>query len=444
MAESRPQHAPYLVISSDGHAGPPTEHYRPYLESRFHRDFDEHVAARDARRAATARPGSRGETLAAKWREDHEEGLRGGWDSAQRIKELDADGVAGEVVFPDAGSGPGAPAGADSPTAVPFGAGLGLPGDQDPERVLAGARAYNRWLAEFVSEHPERHRGAALLPLTAGTDAVVEEIRRAKESGLGALMIPAMRVEGIPYHDRRHEALWAAAAEARLPLVAHAGAAARHEYGEYLGLDADEAAWWPSRLLWFLLRSGVLERHPGLRFGFAEAGCWWLPNLLWSMDRQYFGAHGGRNAPSGRKHSRFAELRRPPHEYVDRQVFLCSTATKRRELAQRYEIGVDNILWGSGFPHHDGTWPHTRAWLRRSFHDLPIGETRRLLGLSAAEVFDFDRVALAPVAARIGPTPADLGQAANQSTVEAGWRRSRETGRHWLTGFDFPFLGVGQ
>ncbi len=32
------------IISSDCHAGLPTEEYRPYLEARFHRDFDEFLA----------------------------------------------------------------------------------------------------------------------------------------------------------------------------------------------------------------------------------------------------------------------------------------------------------------------------------------------------------------------------------------------------------------
>lgn len=43
---------PYLIISSDCHAGLPTEEYRPYLDARFHRDFDAFLGEQDARRAA--------------------------------------------------------------------------------------------------------------------------------------------------------------------------------------------------------------------------------------------------------------------------------------------------------------------------------------------------------------------------------------------------------
>jgi hypothetical protein len=85
---------PYLIISSDCHAGLPTEEYRAYLDARFHRDFDEFLAGRDRRREEMTQLGIRNEAFATKWFQDNEEGLRGGWDSAQRLKELDGDGVA--------------------------------------------------------------------------------------------------------------------------------------------------------------------------------------------------------------------------------------------------------------------------------------------------------------------------------------------------------------
>ena len=429
--DSQPYDEPYLVVSSDCHAGLPTEQYRPYLESAHHRAFDQFLSEAASRREDATRLGVRNEAFAQKWFEDHEEGLRGGWDPAQRDKELDGDGVAGEVVFPDADA-------VDSTTAAPFGVGLGLSGDQDPVLGMAGARAHNRWLAEFIAggAQPERRCGVALLPITGDVDVAVAEVRRAHASGLGAVMIPAMWVDKAPYHDRRYDPVWAVCQELRMPVVTHSGSAPRHEYGDHLGIYVTEVTFWPSRPLWFLLWSGVFERFPGLRFGVAESGCWWLPNLLWFMDRLYLGAHGGK------KLSPFAELTMAPSAYVDRNCFIAATNTKRRELAQRYEIGVGSICWGSDFPHPEGTWPNTRQWMRTTFHDIPIGETRQMLGLSCAEVFGFDLAKLAPIARRIGPTPAELGQPEDQSAVEAAWAPAREVGRHWLTGRDFPFIGT--
>jgi hypothetical protein len=65
-----------------------------------------------------------------------------------------------------------------------------------------------------------------------------------------------------------------------------------------------------------------------------------------------------------------------------------------------------------------------------------------MLGLAAADAFGFDVAALEPLARRIGPTPAELGQRDDQEAVAASWARSREVGRHWLTDHDFPVLGV--
>jgi len=66
------------------------------------------------------------------WETTHEEGLRGAFDAEQRDKEMDADGVAAEVIFPDADS----ITGMESP---PFGAGLSAGLIQDPELAFAGA-----------------------------------------------------------------------------------------------------------------------------------------------------------------------------------------------------------------------------------------------------------------------------------------------------------------
>jgi len=323
---------------------------------------------------------------------------------------------------------------------VPFGAGLGMSGDMDPELGLAGAIAHNRWLAELCAESPERRRGMALVPITAPIDAVLAEIRRAKASGLGGVMIPAMWVNQAPYHDARYDPVWALCQDLRMPVATHSGPAPRDEYGDHLGIYVAEVTWWPARPLWFMLWSGVFERFPGLRFGVTEAGCWWLPSMLWFWDRLMLGQKGTEKLGA----SPFGELSLLPSEYVDRNVFIGASNTKRRELGMRYEIGVGNICWGNDFPHPEGTWPNTRHWLQNEFHDMPVDEARLMLGLNIAETFGFDVEALAPIAKRIGPTPADLGQVTDDDPTAARldeqWAETKSVGRHWLTGHDFALL----
>ena len=426
---------PYLIIAADSHAGLPTEQYREYLESKFHPQFDEFLAERHEVIEAATRMGVRSEQYAKEWFEEHDDELAGGWDAIKRDQVLDGDGVAAEVVYPDADA-------VESRTCVPFGAGLGLSGDLDPELGMAGAKAHNRWLVDLVSTSPQRRCGVALVPITVEIDKVLAEIRWAKEHGLGAVMIPAMWVNQAPYHDRKYDPVWALCEELQMPVVTHSGSADRDQYGEHLGIYVTEVTWWPARPMWFLLWSGVFHRYPGLKFCVTEGGCWWLPQLLWFWDRLAMGQKGSEKLSRGPFEETLGDLL--PSEIVDRNCFTGLANVKRRELGMRYEIGIDNMLWGTDFPHPEGTWPNTREWLQKTFHDIPIDETRRMLGLSAAEVFNFDVTALQPLAEKIGPTPEDLGQLGPGRTaadLEARWAVVKEAGRHWLTGHEFP-MGV--
>ena len=425
---------PYLIIAADSHAGLPTEQYREYLETAFYPAFDDFLGERQAQVEAATRLGVRDEKYAKEWYEEHDEDLAGGWDAIKRNQALDGDGVSAEVVYPDADA-------VESRTCVPFGAGLGLSGDLDPELGMAGAKAHNRWLADLCSVSPERRKGVALVPITVETDKVLAEIRWAKDHGLGAVMIPAMWVDQAPYHDRKYDPVWALCEELEMPIVTHSGAAARDEYGDHLGIYVTEVTWWPARPLWFMLWSGVFTRYPKLRFGVTEGGCWWLPQLLWFWDRLGMGQKGSEKLGADPFKGALGGML--PSEIVDRNCFTGLANVKRRELGQRYEIGIDNMLWGTDFPHPEGTWPNTHEWLQKTFFDIPIDESRRMLGLAAADTFGFDLDALRSHADKIGPTPTDLGQLGTGRTaadLTARWAPVREVGRHWLTGHDFPLI----
>src|SRR4051794_2735998 len=172
----------YVIVSADTHAELPTERYREYVDPEYREDFDAYLAEKQA---AAQAGGFMDEEFAEQWFNENGEGIAGGWDLARRDKELDNDGVAGEVIFPDADAVTGV-------AGAPFGAGLGQSGGLDPARAMAGARAHNRWVAELCSHSPERRAGIAVVPILADVDAAVAEITRAAESGLrGGILIPA-------------------------------------------------------------------------------------------------------------------------------------------------------------------------------------------------------------------------------------------------------------
>jgi hypothetical protein len=150
------------------------------------------------------------------------------------------------------------------------------------------------------------------------------------------------------------------------------------------------------------------------------------------MDVAFDREHGTKKLASFGEH-----MKRRPSEYFDTNCFVGGSTAKRRELGDRYQIGVGNILWGNDFPHPEGSWPHTREWLTHMFADVPEDETRVMLGEAAVEMFGFDREELAAVARRVGPLPSELGLD-EASRPNAGLMASGAQGRHWLDGPDVP------
>jgi predicted TIM-barrel fold metal-dependent hydrolase len=383
----------YLLISADGHAGPPAEMYRDYLEERYRPRFDEHQAELSALRAIAQQNTSFREEWEAKTGDG---GLTAAYDSDARNEKLDGEGVAVEVLFPDADV-----LGTGRVASSPFGSGLGNPIGVDPELVMAGARAHNRWLADFCAEQPDRRLGVAVVPIVVDVDAALAEIAAARERGLRAVMIPTRWMSAPAYHDPQYEPVWATLAELGMVLHTHSGAGpADYDIGPgFMAIYATEAYWWAARPLWVLLWSGVFERHPSLKYVIAENGAWWVPDIVAKMDEKYLGGHNTKKLGDAFREN----LTMKPSEYIDRNVFFAASTPGVEDIGRRHEIGVGNILWGNDFPHPEGTFPFTREMVRQRFTDLPRDETERILTYNAAELYGIDVAALAPLVERIGP-----------------------------------------
>ena len=97
-----------------------------------------------------------------------------------------------------------------------------------------------------------------------------------------------------------------------------------------------------------------------------------------------------------------------PSEYFARQVFVAASMLSPEECGLRYKIGVDKLMWGSDYPHPEGTWPHTEERIHETFGDVPEDEVRAMLGETAAKVYRFDIAQLAKDAERVGPLPSEI------------------------------------
>ena len=310
----------------------------------------------------------------------------GEWDMDVRIKELEADGIAGEIIFPQM---------------APFGAGLlQYRRPVDPEHNLAGIRAYNRWLADFCNLNPGRHAGVILINID-DIEVTCQEVRAAQEMGLwGGVLLPTSTGDFPFYHHPRYEPLWATCAELGLPLQAHSGWSP--DYGDVPSATAmyiSEVDMWAQRAFTALVWSGAFERHPDLKLMLTETGTAWILERLRVLE---FKA----NLPFFKHFTE--ELSLSPSEYFQRQCFIGASFMPRHEGELRHRVGLDRIMWGSDYPHLEGTWPRTREYMQETFVGYPENEIRAILGETAMHAYGIDPAVVGPVAERVGPTLADV------------------------------------
>jgi len=102
-----------------------------------------------------------------------------------------------------------------------------------------------------------------------------------------------------------------------------------------------------------------------------------------------------------------------PSEYFARQCYLGSSIFSRAEIAERHKIGLNKMMLGMDYPHHEGTWaagPGTLSYLQATLGAcaVPPDEARMLLADNAIGVWHLDREVLGPIADRIGPAMSDI------------------------------------
>jgi predicted TIM-barrel fold metal-dependent hydrolase len=160
---------------------------------------------------------------------------------------------------------------------------------------------------------------------------------------------------------------------------------------------------WAQRSFTALLWSGAFERHPSLKLILTETGTAWILERLRVLE---FKA----NLPFFNHFS--AKLSLTPTEYFRRQCYIGASFLPKHEGDERHRIGVDRIMWGSDYPHMEGTWPNTMEALRATFSTYPEDEIRAMLGSNALEAYGFDPRVMGAVAERVGPALSSIVGAA--------------------------------
>jgi predicted TIM-barrel fold metal-dependent hydrolase len=381
-----------LVVSADGHVGPSVKNQlRDYCEKEYLEDFDAFSAELEASRASDTVDTDL--SIPREWTDSLIERAQfaGLQDPSARLRDMDADGIAAEVLYHGGANGESMPFSTFS---------LATWGSAEYNHLEGvGVRIYNRWLADYVSEDRDRLLGIGHVTVR-DVDEAVAGVWRAKEAGFKGINLPAPRRDFTPYPDPSWDPFWAACQEAELTLCTHGG-----------GGDIEDRLTGPSqnpiflmeypyfgrRGLWHLILGGVFHRFPNLKLALAEQFGDWVPATLVEMDSAYLSPHFS------------AALRAivpdRPSEYFKRNCYIGASFMSRAEA----EIGLEhefasNMMWGADYPHPEGSFPNSLLSLRKTMAGLPADVVTSYLSGTASKAYELNIDALNKIAQSICPT----------------------------------------
>jgi predicted TIM-barrel fold metal-dependent hydrolase len=302
--------------------------------------------------------------------------IPGCYDAAERVKDMDIDGVHAALCFP---SFPG------------FSGGV-FQRANDKDLALECVKAWNDFqVDEWAAAAPDRLIPIGLLP-TWDPLLAAKEVERLAERGTKAISFPDGPVPlGLPsFHDPEHwEPLWNAVEAADLPLCLHFGSGSFVPGFSFLDKDnpdpnvpfAVAIAVFATNSMWStvdLLFSGVLQRHPKLRFVLSEGGIGWIPYLLERTDYTW------------ERHRWYQNIDKTarPSDLFKKHFWGCFI-DDYHGVANRYTIGVERILIEVDYPHSDSNWPNSRKRIAENLIDVPDDECRLIVEQNARDLLRF-------------------------------------------------------
>lgn len=332
-------------------------------------------------------PAAMGDPLRRRQPQRWEEVPKGVYDPLARLAMRAADGVDGEVLFPN----------------PPVQGATFFHGDAEFE--AACVRAYNDAMAEDWRDVCDHFVPIALLPYLGGMEGTVAELERVARLGYrGVLMVAepgeALRRGGNwgtsasnsayslpPFADPYWEPLWAACQDVGMPVHWHANA----------GLGYGAPAWggWTRQQLWAtrappgftalaqflptLAFSGILRRYPRLKWVCAETAIGWLDYVLDACDHEW-----------ERRRLWTDGIPDRPSEAIRRQIYMSSWF--ERDGVRHTRIAPDNVMWQSDFPHSPSTFPDSRRFISSMLEGIDSVTRSKILLLNAAALYRLDLV----------------------------------------------------
>lgn len=293
----------------------------------------------------------------------------GCYDSSERVRDMNANGVLSQLCFPS----------------FPQFAGALFAGCEDRELGLALVQAYNDWhIDEWSGSHPGRFIPLSIPPIWDPAE-MAREVKRVARKGCHVVSFSQDPTGlGQPsLHSHHWDPFWKACSDEGTLVTVHIGS------GSGMFFTAQDApvdvmitntpisiANFAGDLLW----SHILRDFPDLKFALAEGGIGWIPYFLERADYVY-------------KHHKAWTFQdfgdKLPSDVFKQQVVTCFI-DDAFGLKNRNEIGVDMITWECDYPHSDTTWPTAPEILGRCLQDVPDAEINKMTHENAMRHFRFD------------------------------------------------------
>jgi predicted TIM-barrel fold metal-dependent hydrolase len=356
------------LISADSHVEEPPGLWFDEIPEKLREDLPPEMRPTDSATQYALRVGAKKEGELTK---DELDGERHRQEVASlgttrveaRLKIMREEGVAGECIYPTKG--------------------LYTWTIENPETGKLCARLYNDWMYDLLESRSARFRCAAIIPTWTVEDAIAE-VQRVAAMGMGGLLLPIVGTP--PFNHKQWDPLWSAINETGLPVVMHQGSG--HDMLFYRGRGATVSNLLATqsmapRTAALLAMSGVLENNPDLHFVFVETNAAWISWAMTTLDHydKSFRQYVGWVRP---------ELKEKPSFYLKRQI---------HGTFQIDDVAVDMVpftgarvaLWGSDYPHAEGTYPHSRDVVTEFSKRLSPEDAKAIVFDTAAELFRFDR-----------------------------------------------------
>jgi predicted TIM-barrel fold metal-dependent hydrolase len=210
----------------------------------------------------------------------------------------------------------------------------------------------------------------------------VAEVHHAAELGLHLISLPSGQSPGRQdWNHKEWDPLWEAAEATGMVVGLHIGTAGSDQGGQFRGrggalLNYVESTRDGQYMAMKLVASGVFDRCPTLKVLVSEGGATWVPHIGDKLNEAY------------RQHHMFVRpaLSRPPKDQLYSNVY-ASFQHDESAPATNWAMGYKNVLFGSDYPHLEGTYGHTQETLQQLVDGLDPAVTERILRGAFEELF---------------------------------------------------------